>query len=94
MTVVGAGLVLLGAVVAVLQVRVAAAAGTGRPIRVWHVSEALPRWQRHGSDVAIAALLLAGAFAIELGRPAWVFYVAIVGAGAFAAAAQAIAVRA
>jgi hypothetical protein len=63
------------------------------PVRRWHVSESLaPRW-RHGSDAAIAFLLPGGALFLEHGRPGWVFYAAIVGAGALTAAAQVLALH-
>ncbi|MGY1719779.1 hypothetical protein ACI8AG_12130 [Blastococcus sp. SYSU DS0552] len=90
---IGAGLILAGAAVAVLQVRLAAAS-SGPPPRRWHVSESLPRGQRYGSDIAIAVLLCAGAFVVAHGRRGWVFYVAIVGAALVTAAAQALALRA
>ena len=89
----GLVLIVLGVVVGVLQVRWAARS-TQRPIRFWRVSQSLPRGQRYASDLAIAGLLLAGAFTMEVGRPEWVFYVAAVSAAAVGGTAQALAIRA
>jgi hypothetical protein len=89
----GLVLILAGVVVAVLQVRWAARS-THEPIRRWHVSAPLPRWQRYASDLAIGVLVVAGAVVVELDRPEWTFYVAVVGGAAIAAVAQALAIRA
>jgi hypothetical protein len=90
--VVGLVLILLGVVVAVLQVRWAVRS-TQRPLRRWHVSNSLPPRQRFVSDTAIAVLLFAGSLTIDVGRPWWVLYAVGVGAVAVTASAQALALR-
>jgi hypothetical protein len=60
--------ILVGLVVAVLQVRWAARSTQG-PVQWWRVSRPLPRVQRYASDLAIAAFVLSGAFTLEQGRP-------------------------
>jgi hypothetical protein len=60
-------LILMGVVVAVLQVRWAARASQG-PVRRWHASNSLPPVRRHLSDAAIAGFVLAGALVLEADR--------------------------
>ena len=96
-TAIGVVLMLLAVVVAVLQVRWIARSPrrpAGWPDRWWRLSDPLPPMQRHGSDLAIAALVLGGAFALEQGRPGWTFYAAAVAGAAVVAVAQVLAVRA
>jgi hypothetical protein len=64
------------------------------PVQWWRVSRPLPRWQRYTSDLAIAALILGGASALEQGRPEWTFYVAALCGPVATAVAQGLAVRA
>ena len=90
---VGLVLCLLGIAAAVLQAHWAARTGFGR-VPLWCPSRALPRGQRWASDLAVAGLVVAGAIVMELGRPEWVFYVAVVAAVAVGSAAQALTVRA
>ncbi|WP_104525744.1 hypothetical protein [Blastococcus atacamensis] len=59
----------------------------------WRVSRPLPTRQRYASDLAIAALVLAGAFTVEQGRRGWTFYAAGLAGAVVVAAAQAITVR-
>ncbi|SOE02796.1 hypothetical protein SAMN06272739_3755 [Blastococcus haudaquaticus] len=91
--VLGLALIALGVVAAVLQVGWVARSTPG-PVQRWRVSAPLPRMQRHASDLAIAALLIAGAIVVEQGRPWWTFYAAVIVGSAVAAVAQALAVRA
>ncbi|WP_116452758.1 hypothetical protein [Blastococcus litoris] len=58
------------------------------------MSAALPRGQRYASDLGIAAFLVAGAIVVELGRPAWTSYAAVIGGAAVTAPVHAVAVRA
>ena len=79
---IGLALIVLGVALAVLQVRWVARS-TRRPgSGSGACRRALPRGQRYASDLAIAGLLLAGAFTMEIGRPEWVFYVAAASAAA------------
>jgi hypothetical protein len=77
----------------VLQARWAARTGYGS-VPLWCPSRVLPPGQRWASDLAIAGLLFAGAIVLELGRPEWVFFVAVVAVVAVGSAAQALTVRA
>src|SRR5688500_18371792 len=90
---VGIVLCLLGIAAAVLQAGWATRKGHGL-VPLWCPSRTLPRGQRWASDFAVAGLLIAGAIVMELGRPEWVFYVAVVAAVAVGSAAQALTVRA
>ena len=89
---VGLVLILLAVVVAVVQVHWVARSAQ-LPAQWWRASRPLPTGQRWTSDLAIAALVLAGAFVVEQGRPVWTFYVAALGGAVVVAAAQAITVR-
>jgi hypothetical protein len=90
---IGLVLCLLGIAAAVLQARWAARTGHGS-LPLWCPSRALPRGQRWASDFAVAGVWVAGAIVLELGRPEWVFYVAVVAVAAVGSAAQALTVRA
>ena len=90
---VGLVLCFLGLAAAVLQARWAVQAGHGL-VPLWCPSRTLPPGQRWASDLAVAGLLVAGAIVMELGRPEWVFYVAVVAAVAVGSGAQALTVRA
>ena len=90
---IGLVLCLLGIAAAVLQAGWAARTGDGS-VPLWCPSRTLPPGQRWASDLAVAGLLVAGAFVMELGRPEWVFYVAAVATIAVGGAAQALTVRA
>ncbi|MCA0143597.1 hypothetical protein [Blastococcus sp. LR1] len=88
---VGLVLIFLAVVVAVVQVHWVARSAR-LPASWWRVSRPLPTGRRYASDLGIAALVLAGAFAVEQGRPEWTFYAAAVGGGVLVAAAQAVTV--
>jgi hypothetical protein len=90
--VVGVVLVGAGAAVAVVQGHWATGSGVG-PLRMWHVSESLPARRRHLSDAAIPVLLLAGASIWSWTQPVWLQFLALGGAAAVTAAAQALALR-
>jgi hypothetical protein len=90
---VGLVLCLLGIAAALLQARWAARTGSGS-VSLWCPSRALPTGQRWASDLAVAGLWVGGAIVLELGRPEWVFYVAVVAVAAVGTAAQALTVRA
>ncbi|NEK84486.1 hypothetical protein GCU60_01730 [Blastococcus saxobsidens] len=90
--VIGLVLVLSAVVVAVLQAGWVARSAR-LPLQWWRVSQPLPTKQRYASDLTIAALVLAGAFTAEHGRPVWTFYVVGVGGAVVVAAAQAATVR-
>jgi hypothetical protein len=90
---VGLTLLLLGIAAAVIQARWATRTGPGL-VPLWCPSRVLPPRQRWASDLTVAGLLVAGAIVLELGRPEWVFYLALVAAVAVGSAAQAVTVRA